>query len=37
MVNNTAALQTPPSGPIPTGINAYLIDIATGLVEKVLV
>ncbi|MFN8291754.1 MAG: SdrD B-like domain-containing protein [Chitinophagaceae bacterium] len=34
-VNNTGPLQSPPASPIPTGIRAYLVNVATGLVEKV--
>lgn len=35
LVNNTGPLQSPPALPIPANIRAYLVNMSTGLVEKI--
>ncbi|NOT50569.1 MAG: hypothetical protein HOP10_04770 [Chitinophagaceae bacterium] len=35
LVNNTGPLQTPPAVAIPANLRAYLVNMSTGLVEKI--
>jgi len=37
LVNNSGAAQTPPASSIPVGLRAYLVNNATGLIEKVAI
>ena len=36
LVNNSGAAQLPPAPPIPANLRAYLVNVSTGLVEKVV-
>lgn len=35
LVNNSGAAQTPPAAPVPANLIAYLVNLSTGLVEKI--
>jgi hypothetical protein len=36
LVNNSGAASTPPAPPIPANLRAYLVNLSTGLVEKIV-